>query len=200
MNASSGGPCRASSTGVREVSPVTGDDPPRRGSLNHMVMGFLHRPEGGTGRGAFPPSCAVRHGASRARIWWLVKPVAGRRFSPQSCPHEGGPPRSPRLPPRRRPITGGPPARGPRAAPSIRRHSRFAVRLPGCWPRIQTCFRWRSCGEPGSTATRAARARSTRWWLHCGRGWRAPFLVPSRSTWSRPVPALGAAAGHLWGT
>src|SRR5689334_12728829 len=26
------------------------------------------------------------------------------------------------------------------------------------------------------------------------------FPVPSRSTWSRPVPALGAAAGHMWGT
>jgi hypothetical protein len=26
------------------------------------------------------------------------------------------------------------------------------------------------------------------------------FSVPSRSTWSRPVPALGAAAGHMWGT
>jgi len=26
------------------------------------------------------------------------------------------------------------------------------------------------------------------------------FPVPSRSRWSRPVPALGAAAGHMWGT
>jgi hypothetical protein len=26
------------------------------------------------------------------------------------------------------------------------------------------------------------------------------FPVPSRSTWSRSVPALGAAAGHMWGT
>ena len=26
------------------------------------------------------------------------------------------------------------------------------------------------------------------------------FPVPSRSTWSRPVPAFGAAAGHMWGT
>jgi hypothetical protein len=26
------------------------------------------------------------------------------------------------------------------------------------------------------------------------------FPVPPRSTWSRPVPAFGAAAGHMWGT
>jgi hypothetical protein len=26
------------------------------------------------------------------------------------------------------------------------------------------------------------------------------FPVPPRSTWSRHVPALGAAAGHMWGT